>query len=283
MPAISNSRPVLGAAIMMRDLDNVEGLDAFIRGRDRDVEIQDLSEEDALVGDWAGFADVAAKSFDGHAGRVGLHGPYNGFNLDAPDKEFRSLIKKRLRDCLEACIKISPAPGSAHMVVHSPFMTWDWYNHDAWPGSKAGQIERVHDSLGEAVKRAEDAGVTIVIENIEDKDPGPWIELVSSFDSPAVRASLDTGHANYAHGATGGPPVDYFVRQAGKLLAHVHVQDTDGFADRHWRIGEGNICWPAVFRALAEECEQPRLILEMNNPRDIVSSAQWLQQQELAE
>ena len=106
--------------------------------------------------------------------------------------------------------------------------------------------------MAPAVKIAENEGITIVIENIEDKDPRTWAELVASFDSPSVRCSLDTGHAHYAHRATGGPPVDYFVRAAGDLLAHVHVQDADGFADRHWRIGEGSISWPAVFRALGD-------------------------------
>ena len=62
--------------------------------------------------------------------------------------------------------------------------------------------------------------------------------------------SIDTGHANYAHGSTGGPPVDYFVHAAGDMLHHVHLQDTDGYADRHWNPGEGNVSWPAVFRAL---------------------------------
>ncbi len=81
--------------------------------------------------------------------------------------------------------------------------------------------------------------------------------LAKSFDSPFVMVSIDTGHANYAHGSTDGPPVDYFVHAAGNLLAHVHLQDTDGHADRHWKPGEGNISWVEVFRALARLDMQP--------------------------
>ena len=77
--------------------------------------------------------------------------------------------------------------------------------------------------------------------------------------------SIDTGHANYAHLSTGGPPVDYYVHAAGELLDHVHLQDTDGYADRHWNPGEGNVPWREFFRALARLNGKPRLILEVRN------------------
>ena len=282
MTQISNRQPVVGTAIKLDDLDRIEGLRAFIRDHDRDVEIQDLSEVAASRTDWTPVAERARKAFDGHAGRIGVHGPFNGFALDIPDPDIREIVKTRLMASLEACIAIAPNSGTAHMVVHSPFRTWDSYNDGNRPGRRERKINRVRKTLGHIVKRAEDAGVTIVIENVEDKDPGVRVELARSFDSPAVQVSLDTGHAHYAHGATGAPPVDYYVRAAGDLLSHVHLQDADGFADRHWRIGQGSINWPAVFRALDELPEMPRLILEMADPRDIQPSATWLAEQELA-
>ena len=282
MAQLSNRRPVVGAAINLGDLDRIDGLRDFIRDRDRDVEVQDLAMVDALRTDWSPIAERARKALDGHAGRIGIHGPYNGFALDVRDSDIRALAKDRLQAGLDACMAMAPDTATAHMVVHSPITTWDWYNNDDRPGTRERQIELVHDTLGHIVKRAEDAGVTIVIENIEDKDPRDWADLASSFGSPAIRASLDTGHAHYAHGATGGPPVDYFVRAAGDLLAHVHLQDADGFADRHWRLGEGSIHWPAVFRALDDLPEMPRLLLEMANPQDIMPSADFLIEHGLA-
>ncbi|MGV6847321.1 MAG: sugar phosphate isomerase/epimerase family protein, partial [Marinibacterium sp.] len=86
----------------------------------------------------------------------------------------------------------------------------------------------------------------------------------------------------YAHGATGAPPVDYFVRAAGDRLAHVHLQDADGFADRHWPIGDGAVNWPAVFRALADHAPDARLILELRDPTGIPKSMAHLSRLGLA-
>src|SRR5690606_22064964 len=106
--------------------------------------------------------------------------------------------------------------------------------------------------------------------------------LVEDFSSPAMAVSIDTGHAHYAHGSTGAPPVDYYVRRAGNMLQHIHLQDADGYADRHWKIGEGNISWHAVFRALGELTSKPRLILELRDKAGILPSVVWLRERNLA-
>ncbi|TGQ48799.1 sugar phosphate isomerase/epimerase, partial [Mesorhizobium sp. M1C.F.Ca.ET.212.01.1.1] len=90
------------------------------------------------------------------------------------------------------------------------------------PGEREKITEYCHLTLRDAVKRAEDIGCTMVLENIEDKDPHIRVALADSFKSPAVAVSIDTGHAYYAHGSTGAPPVDYFVHAAGNRLQHVH-------------------------------------------------------------
>lgn len=277
----SNERPKLGVACMARDLEAVEGLRDFVLAGRRDVEIQDYVPVDALREDWRPVAERVRKALDGHAGRIGIHGPFFGFALDTPDPDVRAIARARLAAGLDACAAAAGGCEGAHMVVHSPFTTWDWYNRGTVADADA-VTERVHLCLAEAVRKAEDLGITIVIENIEDKDPFDRVALARSFDSPAVRVSLDTGHAHYAHGVTGAPPVDVFVRAAGSMLAHVHLQDADGVADRHWAIGEGNIPWPSVFRALGELPEQPRLILEMKHPGDLLRSAAWLAEAGLA-
>ena len=138
-------------------------------------------------------------------------------------------------------------------------------------------MENTHDTLRAAVARAEDQGVTLVVENIEDIDPLDRLRLVQSFNSTAIRLSVDTGHAEYARGSTGAPPVDYFVTAAGELLDHIHLQDADGYADRHWAIGEGTVLWPSVFRALAQLTVKPRLILELRDKAGILPSMEYLQ------
>ena len=109
--------------------------------------------------------------------------------------------------------------------------------------------------------------------------PRDRVELVRSFESDAVRVSLDTGHADDAHRATGGPPVDVHIHVAGDLLTHVHLQDTDGFADRHWMPGEGDIPWPSIFAALESLASRPRLILELADATKVPAAARRLDAQ----
>jgi len=54
--------------------------------------------------------------------------------------------------------------------------------------------------------------------NIEDIDPTARQLVVERFDSTALRVSLGTGHAHYAHSSNGAPPGDFFVKAALILL-----------------------------------------------------------------
>jgi len=280
-----NSRPVVGAAVMASDLADDPALCAFLMERDRDVEVQDvllpdvIRDQDALN---ERIAVVSAK-LDGHRGRLGIHGPFFDFNLDTQDPDVRDIASRRLVSGVMACAALASADRAPHMVVHSPFSTWNWHNMAVRPRRRVQKINAALETMGAAVARAQAEGVTIVIENIEDKDPRDRMDLAQAFNSDSVQVSLDTGHAHYAHRATGAPPVDAFVRSAGRSLAHVHLQDGDGYADRHWRLGEGDIPWAAVFRAIGETGSQPRLILEMHRPSDVLPSAQFLRDAGLAD
>jgi sugar phosphate isomerase/epimerase len=263
------SLPVLGVAL---PLDELRRHKDWIIEKQRDLELQDFHLAEVLNGDWKPLADEIKAELDGYTGRLGIHGPFWGFNIATKDPDVREIVKRRMRQGLDVCAHI----GATQMVIHSPYTTWDHNNLDDNPGSRDQVIEQTRKTIGEAVRRAEDMGVVLVIENIEDKDAHIRVDLAKSFDSAAVRVSIDTGHANYAHGSTGGPPVDFYVHAAGDMLHHVHLQDTDGHADRHWNPGEGNIRWSAIFRALQRVKSDPRLILEVRNKETVRQGADYL-------
>lgn len=263
------ARPVLGAAL---PLDIFELHRDWILERQRDVELQDFFEAEVLDGDWRPLAAETRRVLDGYTGRLGIHGPFWGFGIAIQDPAIRAVVTRRLLQGLEVCEAI----GATQMVVHSPYTTWDHNNLDNQKNARAHLVDRVHATLAEVVTRAEAIGCTLVLENIEDKDPYARVELARSFESEAVRVSLDTGHAHYAHHSTGAPPVDYYVQAAGTWLHHVHVQDADGHADRHWLPGEGTILWHSVFRALAAYCERPRLLIEVKDKANLRKGADHL-------
>lgn len=263
--------PTVGVALMVEHLERHHNW--LIEGQ-RDLELQDFYHPDVLDGDWADRVAVARRWLAGYDGRMGIHGPFQELPLNARDPAIRAVVRRRLEQGLEA----AEAIGATHVVIHSPFTTWDSHHIDAAPGGVEAAIAQCHQTLGPLVKRAEEIGTMFVIENIEDKNPHLWAALARSFDSPAVKCSLDTGHAHYAHGSTGGPPVDHFIRVAGKDLAHIHLQDADGYADRHWRPGQGTIHWHALFEAIEETGANPRLIIELRDEKfgDAPEAAEWL-------
>ena len=256
------------------------GLQDFILAENRDLELQDFCAVGMMDGDWRSVADKARALLAGYQGRLGIHGPFWGLSITSMDPDVRAVVTRRMMQGLQVCEHLS----ATQMVIHSPYGTWDDCNLDNAPGRAAYQqmIDLVHATLDPVVTQAEAIGVTMVLENIMDRDPDIRRIMVDSFHSPAMAVSIDTGHAHWAHGTTGAPPVDYFVRRAGNSLQHIHLQDADGHADRHWNIGEGNISWHAVFRALGELESNPRLILELRDKSGIVPSAAWLQARGLA-
>ncbi len=268
--------PVVGAAMALKDLEIHRDL---MFAKHRDLELQDFIYADLLNGDWQSVVAQAKKQLDGHQGRVGIHGPFWGFAVDTMDPEVRAIVRKRLLQGLDVC----EALGGTHMVVHSPFTTWSYNNLDNYPNGRERLVELCHLTMKDAVKRAEDIGCDLVIENIEDKNPYDRVRLADSFGSNAVAVSIDTGHAHYAHGSTGAPPVDYYVKAAGNRLRHIHLQDADGYADRHWALGQGTVNWQAVFEALGALTSKPRLIIELRDPAGIGASIAHLESLGLAQ
>ncbi|HVW92359.1 MAG TPA: sugar phosphate isomerase/epimerase [Devosia sp.] len=261
--------PIVGAALPIRLLESHHN---WLLESQRDLEIQDFCDPQVIEGDWSDRAAEAKRWLDGYTGRMGIHGAFWDLPLHAYDPLIRDVVKRRLWQGLDVC----EALGGTHMVVHSPYSTWDHNNLDNTPGARQEVVDLVHLSMGDAVRRAENIGVTIVIENIEDKDPLARVELAKSFNSRAVAVSIDTGHAYYAHASTGAPPVDYYVTAAGPLLAHIHLQDADGYADRHWTPGMGTLNWNALFAAIERNGSNPRLILELKDQTQVQDAAAWL-------
>lgn len=240
--------------------------------RDRDLEIQDFCYTEIITGDWRPLAAEIRRQLAGYKGRLGIHGPFYGFSIGSRDPDIVAVVRRRLDQGLD----VAAALGATQMVIHSPFDAWDDHNVSAYPDQTTRRIGQIVDTLAPVARRAEELGVELVIENIQDRDPATRAALAAAFESPMVKVSLDTGHANFAHHACGGPSPAAFAAAAGAALAHVHLQDTGGFADNHWHPGEGNIAWGEVFAELARLPSRPRLVLEVNDLPGLRKGADFL-------
>ena len=267
--------PVVGACLPVEALAEYQ---TWLFDANRDIEVQSFFFAETLDNDWQSLAEEVRRRLDGYKGRIGIHGPFRGFTIHSVDPEIRRVVEKRMMQGLDVCDAIN----ADHMVIHSPYTAWDHNNLDNIRGSRDKVIECTHETLRHVVERAGNQGVTLVIENITDINPTDRRVLAESFNSDQVKLSVDTGHAHYAHVATGAAPVDYFIEDAGAHLEHVHLQDADGYADRHWALGEGTILWDAVFRAIAKLDQKPRLVLELQDNTRIPFAMAYLTKRGLA-
>jgi sugar phosphate isomerase/epimerase len=276
--------PVVGAAMAVQELP--EHID-WLLAEQRDLEIQDSCLTPIYDGEWShleiadGYASRLMRAdwreivrrakdvLDGYEGRLSIHGPFVGMPLLTIDRKIRDVVRERLKQALAFAHEL----GATQMVLHSP---WEFFGGPFLPHSSARDrdtvIGLVVDLLEHVLPVAEQANCALVIEDIQDRNPDPLLALVRAFESEYVRMSLDTGHAYIMH-CQGGPPPDYWVRRAEAMLVHLHLQDGDGQVDRHWAPGRGSINWYALFEALEESDEMPRLILEVRHIRE---GAAWL-------
>lgn len=272
-----NSRPPkVGVSVVLSDLPVLIGR---LADEGRDVEIWDCAEPHFFVSGWRECAKRTQEIVADFPGRISIHGPYESLTLFAHDPLIAAVVSDRLRSALYFAAEI----GATQIVIHSPFTTFGSpYIPFTNPAMRRNQFEAARMVLGPLLPMAEEAGCAFVIENIYDSNPEPLLDLVASFHSPWVRMSLDIGHAFITH-QIGGPPPDHWIAASAPFLAHMHLHDTDGLADRHWAIGQGSIQWRAVFAALSECPLPPRLILEMKKSSDIGPSLDWLAYKGFAE
>ena len=70
-------------------------------------------------------------------------------------------------------------------------------------------------------------------------------DIVESVNSPAVRITLDTGHAHLSDG------VSEAFEVFGSNVRHIHMHDSDGKVD-HFEVGEGEIDMESVKSQLSD-------------------------------
>jgi sugar phosphate isomerase/epimerase len=270
-PSVKDAPPFVGLSIPLRLIPDYR--DWLMEGP-RDLELQDTFLPETLDGDIHALARQARDYLAGYSGRIGVHGPFLGFTFEAGcDPLLTAAVAKRLRQALE----FAQAVGATHMVIHSPFPAFgaNPFTADSPASLVRALIDQTHAVVDDLLPFAESSGCALVIENIQDTNPSPLLELVRSFQTDSVRMSLDVGHA-YIMSQRGGPTPDQWVREAGPLLGHLHLHDTDGATDRHWAPGDGSVNWFALFEALGGLGHSPRLLLEIHDPERIRGGADYL-------
>jgi len=138
---------------------------------------------------------------------------------------------------------------------------WSGVVHDQAPRSEA--MTRLVHGLREVLNDATGQGITIGFE----PEPGMLIdsmaryaELLEHLDGPTLGLTLDIGHLQCQQET---PIADYIHAWASRLV-NVHLEDMRTGVHEHLMFGEGEIDFPAVFRALAEVGYQRGVYVELS-------------------
>ena len=109
--------------------------------------------------------------------------------------------------------------------------------------------ERSQKQIRTLLPVAEKLGVLIAVEEVWNKfllTARDFNQYIDEFDSPFVKAYFDVG--NIVHY---GVP-QHWIRQVGKRIVKVHLKDYVRRTRQFVNLGEGDVNWPEVRKALAE-------------------------------
>lgn len=167
-----------------------------------------------------------------------IHLPYGGSNdISVLDENTRLNTIARLKDYIKACAEVFHPKV---MVLHP--------SAEPIPDSEREQrIVNAAASVGELYKTAQEAGVTLCVENLPrtclGNTPEELLRIVEP--TPGVKICFDTNH--FLKGST-----EHFIRTAGHLIGTVHISDFDYNDEKHWLPTLGKIAWGELMLQLEE-------------------------------
>jgi len=187
--------------------------------------------------------------FEGYSQKFILHAPFHGINIASSFEAIRRASVQVTSDCFRAAAAI----GAEGVVVHPGYY--------AWEEEKEAADRQFRKSLRELRKVAHEHSVTFWFENMGNMN---FFNLRTPADLALVGKTglvLDTGHA-FLNGC-----LDEFLRIP---FRHMHIHDNTGRSDTHSAIGEGNIDFQPVKKAL--ERTGATAVFEMKDLRSVVKS-----------
>jgi len=208
------------------------------------------------------------RAFQARGIRPTLHASFYNINLAS----LNPLIRKASLHQLLECLRFAHDLEAEVLIVHAGDLPGDYPQEFLLLAR-----EKLLSSLEEALKEAEELGVTLALENKARgrnrglvQSPEEHLELVEVLASPNCRIALDVGHA-YTFGFD---PREY-LEEVLPYLAEVHLHDNDGSEDQHRPLGEGTIPFKPLLSTLNESFSGP-LILEVMTLEGLEQSLTYL-------
>jgi sugar phosphate isomerase/epimerase len=202
------------------------------------------------------LGSISEKELDELSGRIQqsgagvfTHGPFFGLDIASMD----GYISEFSLDCLRKGVEVTAALGGDIMVIHtgySPFFSRGGRRH--WFRNWAGRA-------GPLIEKAEEAGVTVALENTWDDRPEILLRLRELCRSEMVRFCLDTGHVN----CFSSVPLKRWWEAVGEDTVVLHLHDNRGDSDDHMVPGMGTFDFEELASYVRAADRKPKLDLEI--------------------
>lgn len=188
--------------------------------------------------------------------RMSFHFPFAELYPCAIDPLARELALRRHNQALRLALR----HGIGLMVAHAAFVPEvycrDWF------------IERSAEYWREFLENVP-RGAVICLENVLEPEPEYLAELCDAVADERLRVCLDVGHAHRFSTV----PTERWIDILGQRIAHVHLHNNDGLADRHWELPRGEMDMAGIIERAAASAPEASFALECMMAR---SSAAWL-------
>lgn len=196
-----------------------------------------------------------------------VHSPFSDINISSLNKNIRKESIRQIKYCIFAVHEIGGEVLTFHPGRHSA----------ATSKSRENTKKILFESLKEISDFNKDYGVTIALENMPDtfittmRVSHEVLEVLEKKQLSGIKHTMDVGHLE-----TNNVDIGEYIHDLKDYLVHIHLHDNFGEFDNHLPIGEGNINFPKIFRALEDIKYNGKIILEMTKTEDIIKSRKYL-------
>lgn len=229
------------------------------------LEIATFAFPEILDTRWRKLLNYYRKRLKGFPNTISMHGAFIDLILNSKDNEVRKVAEERIK----LNLKIAKRIGAKYIVFHgnfNPMITSETYRGN-W--IKANAL-----FWKSAIKKY---GVTVCLENLWEKDPSLFRELLDAVKSPKLKVCFDTGHTNIFSEA----PMKSWFSVLGKDIAYVHAHDNKGKVDNELVPGEGTINWRSFSKVIKESRLSPKVIFEVGTMEKTVKSVEYFRKNKI--
>jgi sugar phosphate isomerase/epimerase len=177
-----------------------------------------------------------------------LHGPFMDLSPGGVDRRVKEVTLDRLLKTMEIARFFKPKM----IVFHPGYEKWKF------DGDVKLWLESSLQTWGPLVKKAEEFGLTLAVENVFEESPDSIKFLLEEIRSPHLRFCFDTGH----HHVFSRTPLPAWIGALGGFLAEVHLHDNHKEMDEHLPVGEGDFDFDQFFRLLSQFRLNPLYTIE---------------------